>query len=95
MILRYCAKLKAVRYESKGLNRIVADKSGHVIVALLESGTSRPISRPENGRFLSCFTGENQFLFYESKVSYHGIQHSKRYPHPRWEMSQIIKIAHF
>ena len=32
---RYCANLKAIRYESTGLNRIVADKSHHVIVALL------------------------------------------------------------
>ena len=31
---RYCANLKAIRYESAGLNRIVADKSHRVIVAL-------------------------------------------------------------
>ena len=30
LVLRYCATLKAIRYESK---RIVADKSYHVIVA--------------------------------------------------------------
>ena len=29
---RYCANLKAVRYESTSLNRIVADKSDRVIV---------------------------------------------------------------
>ena len=34
MMLRYCANLKAIRYESKSLNRIVADKSHRVIVAL-------------------------------------------------------------
>ena len=35
MILCYCANLKAIRYESTSLNRIVADKSHHVILALL------------------------------------------------------------
>ena len=34
MMPRYCATLKAKRYESKSLNRIVADKSHRVIVAL-------------------------------------------------------------
>ena len=34
MMLRYCANLKAIRYESTSLNRIVADKSHRVIVAL-------------------------------------------------------------
>ena len=33
LMLRYCANLKAIRYESTRLNRIVADKSHHVIVA--------------------------------------------------------------
>ena len=33
MMLRYCAILKAIRYESTSLNRIVADKSHRVIVA--------------------------------------------------------------
>ena len=33
MILRYCVNLKAIRYESTNLNRIVADKSHCVIVA--------------------------------------------------------------
>ena len=33
MMLCYCAKLKAIRYESTGLNTIVADKSHSVIVA--------------------------------------------------------------
>ena len=31
---RYCANLKAIRYESTSLNRIVADKSHRVNVAL-------------------------------------------------------------
>ena len=34
MMLRYCSNLKAIRYESMSLNRIAADKSHHVIVAL-------------------------------------------------------------
>ena len=33
MMLRYCANLKAIRYESTSLNRTVADKSHSVIVA--------------------------------------------------------------
>ena len=32
-MLRYCANLKAIRYESTSLNRIVGDKSRRVIVA--------------------------------------------------------------
>ena len=36
MMLRYCANLKAIRYESTSLNRIAADKSHRVIVALLK-----------------------------------------------------------
>ena len=35
LMLRYCAYLKAIRYEITSLNRIVADKSHRVIVALL------------------------------------------------------------
>ena len=33
LMLRYCANLKAIKYESTSLNRIVADKWHHVIVA--------------------------------------------------------------
>ena len=33
LMLRYYANLKAIRYESTSLNRIVADKSHRVIVA--------------------------------------------------------------
>ena len=33
LMLRYCANLKAIRYESSSLNRIAADKSHRVIVA--------------------------------------------------------------
>ena len=34
LMLCYCVNLKAIRYESMSLNRIVADKSHRVIVAL-------------------------------------------------------------
>ena len=34
LMLRYCANLKAIRYESTTLNRIVPDKSHRVIVTL-------------------------------------------------------------
>ena len=34
LMSRHCANLKAIRYESTSLNRIVADKSHSVIVAL-------------------------------------------------------------
>ena len=33
LMLRYCVNLKAIRNESTGLDRIVADKSHSVIVA--------------------------------------------------------------
>ena len=33
LMLSYCVNLKAIRYESTTLNRIVADKSHRVIVA--------------------------------------------------------------
>ena len=33
LMLRYCVKLKAIRYESTSFNRIVADKSHRVIAA--------------------------------------------------------------
>ena len=33
LMVRYCANLKAIRYESTNLNRIVAGKSHRVIVA--------------------------------------------------------------
>ena len=34
LMLRHCGNLKAIRYESTSLNRIVADKSHLVILAL-------------------------------------------------------------
>ena len=41
MMLRYCANLKAIRYESTSLHRIVADKSHLVIVALPSVSANR------------------------------------------------------
>ena len=41
LMLRYCANLKAMRYESTSLKRIVADKSHRVIVALRYNYTVR------------------------------------------------------
>ena len=41
MMLRYCANLKAIRYESTSLNRIVADKSHRVNVNLTFPGQGR------------------------------------------------------
>ena len=39
LMLRYCANLKVIRYESMSLSRIVADKSHSVIVALIMGQT--------------------------------------------------------
>ena len=47
LVLRYCASLKAIRYESTSLNRIVADKSHRLIVVLDNNH-----SRKRNEKFL-------------------------------------------
>ena len=52
------------------------------------------------GSFLKRFTREDQFLFHEWKLLYHGIHYKKTPPppfppHPRWEVRQILKIAPF
>ena len=39
LMLRYCANLKAIKYESTSSNRIVADKSHRVIVAKISTQT--------------------------------------------------------
>ena len=56
MMPRYCANLKAIRYESSSLNRIVADKSHHVIMAIV-----RKISKGESYGFTEK-NGENCLL---------------------------------
>ena len=45
IMLRYCVTLKAIRYQSLSLNRIIADKSHRVIVALQACYT--PVCRTE------------------------------------------------
>ena len=50
-MLRYCANLKAVRYESTSLNRIVADKWHRVIVAL----DFKDAAAPRLGHFHEVF----------------------------------------
>ena len=49
LMLSYCANLKAIRYESTSLNRILADKSHRVIVALREIFTSNNFKTFLNG----------------------------------------------
>ena len=41
LMLRYCANLKAIRYESTSLNRIVAEKSHRVVLVLSYNYTMR------------------------------------------------------
>ena len=56
MMLRYCANLNAIRYESTSLNRIVGDKSHRVIAALrgsfFEFGKLLPHPREFDHHFL-------------------------------------------
>ena len=49
---RYCANLKAIRYESTSLNRIAADKSHSVIVALNSLLMTQDSNIP--GKYLAC-----------------------------------------
>ena len=48
LMLRYCANLKEIRYESTSLNRIVADKSHRVTVAKNTSQHSHFQSQSDN-----------------------------------------------
>ena len=62
LMLRYCANLKGVRYESTNLNRIVADKSHRVFVASFLSksdlhGTTLYTMLAQN-----CRKGKRQWL---------------------------------
>ena len=58
-MLRYCANLKAIRYESTSLNRIVADKSHrvratfHLTIFMREQRATSKIQR-NNYRHGSC-----------------------------------------
>ena len=62
MMLCYCANLKAIRYESTSLNRIVADKSYRVIVALHSKMSLATPERKLTGflRFLRVFSQISQ-----------------------------------
>ena len=55
-MLRYCANLKAIRYESTRLNRIVADKSHRVIVVFERRVTrcTTPDNPPCRSNFSPC-----------------------------------------
>ena len=54
LVLRYCANLKAIRYESTSLNRIVADKSHRVIVALHDAVCLTPCFVLKLGHCVNC-----------------------------------------
>ena len=55
-MLRYCENLKAIRYESTTLNRIVADKSHRVIVA------SGPVYTTTNTQHIAIYPGKFKFI---------------------------------
>ena len=63
MMLRYCANLKAIRYESTSLNRIVANKSYRVIVRLQLHGA---IYRPDSFVLLQRYCVNLKAIRYES-----------------------------
>ena len=64
LMLRYCANLKVIRYESTSLNRIVANKSHRVIVALGFSHSSRLLPAKEDHNIVSL----DVFLLFESII---------------------------
>ena len=74
-MLRYCANLKAIRYESTSLNRIVADKSHRVIAALPDDykSNTKPLSyrtNDENSRSDNLLTFKCELLFQMTEQSY-------------------------
>ena len=60
-MLRYCVNLKAIRYESTILNRIVASKS-HCVILAIEKGMARSRDQEkrnsEQGIHLDCIPFE-------------------------------------
>ena len=64
LMLRYCANLEAIRYESTSLNRIIADKSLRVIVALKSmkriTSTSEPLKANRKDDLVLNLTPEKQ-----------------------------------
>ena len=47
------------------------------------------------GVFSIVLPVRNQFLLYESKLFCQSIRYSNNTIHPRWDVSQIMKIGHF
>ena len=67
LMLRYCANLEAIRYESTSLNRIVADKSLRVIVALsLRLQLHGAIYRPNSFVLMLRYCANLKAIRYES-----------------------------
>ena len=64
-MLRYCANLKAIRYESTNLNSIVADKSHRVIVAL-RLQLHGAIYRPDSFVLMLRYCANLKTIRYES-----------------------------
>ena len=60
-MLRYCPNLKAIRYESTSLNRIVADKSHRVMLQLYGA-----IYRPDSFVLIPRYCANLKAIRYES-----------------------------
>ena len=67
-MLRYCANLKAIRYESTNLNRIVADKSHREIVALHNNVASLQKNRGDKSHRVIVALGQAPPSFDLDKV---------------------------
>ena len=61
MMLRYCTNLKAIRYESTSLNRIVADKLHRVRLQLHGA-----IYRPDSFVLMLSYCANLKTIIYES-----------------------------
>ena len=64
LMLRYCANLKAIRYESTSLNRIVADKSHSFTKVRLQLHGA--IYRPDSFVMMLCYYTNLKTIRYES-----------------------------
>ena len=64
-MLRYCANLKAIRYESTSLNRIVADKS-HCVIGSLRLQLHGAIYRPDSFVVMLRYCANLKAIRYES-----------------------------
>ena len=65
-MLRYCANLKAIRYESATLNRIIADKSHRVINCSLRLQLHGAIYRPDSFVLMLRYCANLKAMRYES-----------------------------